>query len=270
LQPVRGNPTVRFRRIRSITSFLIRVARACQSCKGRSAGAEKCRGAYGSAGSCEAWSCGAVATAYDAEKVVLVNSLRRKLKLAKGFVGGCGACIPDSKASKDANAREGSRSIGLVMEANHRKRTCTLSLSSSHSSSLAAASSLRLDALLTIFPNEEFADDTLPGAPIIFTVRFRLLPFGCGHCYGILVRQGRHATWFDGRRFSLCWLRPGLRSPFLNVELEFVGLFILGADLEYSSCAEATAVLLGFSRRVAGRITYSCYSGVFLGDLDFV
>ena len=48
--------------------------------------------------------CGAVAKAFGASKVVLVDILERKLEFAKNFVQGCGTFIPDSKVSAEENA----------------------------------------------------------------------------------------------------------------------------------------------------------------------
>ena len=48
--------------------------------------------------------CGAVAKAFGAAKVILVDILPKKLEFAKGFVEGCGTFIPDSKASAEDNA----------------------------------------------------------------------------------------------------------------------------------------------------------------------
>ncbi|CAF9936882.1 hypothetical protein IMSHALPRED_010939 [Imshaugia aleurites] len=48
--------------------------------------------------------CGAVARAFGASKVVMVDILERKLDFAKGFVKGCGTFIPDTKASAEENA----------------------------------------------------------------------------------------------------------------------------------------------------------------------
>ena len=48
--------------------------------------------------------CGAVAKAFGASKVVLVDILERKLEFAKGFVKGCGTFLPDSKVSAEENA----------------------------------------------------------------------------------------------------------------------------------------------------------------------
>ena len=48
--------------------------------------------------------CGAVAKAFGAEKVILVDILKRKLEFAKGFVKGCGTFTPDSKATPEENA----------------------------------------------------------------------------------------------------------------------------------------------------------------------
>lgn len=66
---------------------------------------------------------GAVAKAFGAEKVVLVDILQRKLDFAKTFVKGCGTFIPDSKASAEKNAAKIIEDFGLgdgadiVMEA---------------------------------------------------------------------------------------------------------------------------------------------------------
>ena len=48
--------------------------------------------------------CGAVAKAFGADKVVLVDIVERKLEFAKKFVEGCGTFVPDPKASAEANA----------------------------------------------------------------------------------------------------------------------------------------------------------------------
>ena len=48
--------------------------------------------------------CGAVAKAYGASKVVLVDILERRLEFAKKFVKGCGTFFPDSKMSAEENA----------------------------------------------------------------------------------------------------------------------------------------------------------------------
>lgn len=48
--------------------------------------------------------CGAVARAFGARKVVLVDILERKLEFAKEFVNGAGTFVPDSKASAEDNA----------------------------------------------------------------------------------------------------------------------------------------------------------------------
>ncbi len=67
--------------------------------------------------------CGAVAKAFGAEKVVLVDILQRKLDFAKTFVKGCGTFVPDSKASAEENAAKLVAQFGLedgadiVMEA---------------------------------------------------------------------------------------------------------------------------------------------------------
>ena len=47
---------------------------------------------------------GAVAKAFGARKIVLVDILERKLDFARNFVQGCETFIPDSKASSDQNA----------------------------------------------------------------------------------------------------------------------------------------------------------------------
>lgn len=67
--------------------------------------------------------CGAVAKAFGAEKIVLVDILQRKLDFAKTFVKGCGTFVPDSKASAEENAAKMVAHFGLedgadiVMEA---------------------------------------------------------------------------------------------------------------------------------------------------------
>lgn len=48
--------------------------------------------------------CGAVARAFGARKVVLVDIVERKLEFAKEFVEGCGTFIPDSGISAEENA----------------------------------------------------------------------------------------------------------------------------------------------------------------------
>lgn len=67
--------------------------------------------------------CGAVARAFGASKVVLVDILERKLEFARKFVGGCGTFMPDSKVSAEENAARLIQEHGLddgadvVMEA---------------------------------------------------------------------------------------------------------------------------------------------------------
>ena len=67
--------------------------------------------------------CGAVAKAFGAKKVVLVDILEKKLEFASRFVQGCGTFIPDSKASSEQNAARLIEEYGLgdgadvVMEA---------------------------------------------------------------------------------------------------------------------------------------------------------
>jgi len=67
--------------------------------------------------------CGAVAKAFGAEKVVLVDILQRKLDFGKTFVKGCGTFVPDSKTSAEENAARLKGAFGLedgadvVMEA---------------------------------------------------------------------------------------------------------------------------------------------------------
>ncbi|KAK4692262.1 hypothetical protein P7C71_g4906, partial [Lecanoromycetidae sp. Uapishka_2] len=66
---------------------------------------------------------GAVAKAFGAKKVVLVDILQRKLEFAKTFIKSCGTFIPDSKASSEENAAKLVAEFGLedgadvVMEA---------------------------------------------------------------------------------------------------------------------------------------------------------
>lgn len=48
--------------------------------------------------------CGAVALAFGATRVVLVDILEKKLEFAKKFVKGCGTFIPDSQVSAEENA----------------------------------------------------------------------------------------------------------------------------------------------------------------------
>lgn len=48
--------------------------------------------------------CGAVARAFGASKVVLVDILERKLEFAERIVKGCGTFVPDSKGSAEENA----------------------------------------------------------------------------------------------------------------------------------------------------------------------
>lgn len=48
--------------------------------------------------------CGAVAKAFGASRVVMVDIAMRKLDFAKKFVKGCGTFLPDSKASAEENA----------------------------------------------------------------------------------------------------------------------------------------------------------------------
>ncbi|KAL6717274.1 hypothetical protein ACLMJK_005189 [Lecanora helva] len=67
--------------------------------------------------------CGAVADAFGAKKVVLVDILEKKLEFARNFVAGCGTFMPDSKASAEENAARLIKQHGLgdgadvVMEA---------------------------------------------------------------------------------------------------------------------------------------------------------